>query len=93
MRDLPLLKRGFAELGPDGWRNLVSGKRGEHASLAAEAWPIYIADYDLQAGEGQRIPQHAAREYMAALHAGHVPQWAQDMGLLAEIKAAAGGEK
>jgi hypothetical protein len=92
LADLPALKRGFGELGPDGWRDLISGKRGPHASLAAEAWPLYIAEYGLGQGEGQRIPQLAAREYMAALRAGLVPQWVQDMGLLAEIKAATGGE-
>lgn len=86
------MQRGFAELGPDGWRNLINGKRGEHASLASQAWPLYIKDYALEQGEGQRIPQQAAREYMAALRAGLIPQWVQDMGLLAEIKAATGGE-
>ncbi len=91
--DLPLLKRHFAELGEQGWRDVISGKRGKHAALAAEAWPLYVEEYGLAEYE-PTIPQDAAREYMAALKAGEVPRWVQDMALTKEIKRAArGGEE
>ncbi|ALW89617.1 hypothetical protein [Deinococcus actinosclerus] len=93
LRDLPQLKRDFAELGPEGWRNLLMPKTGQHDALARRAWPVFIKDYDLGEGEGSSIPRDAAQAYMAALKAGRVPRWVEALGVSVEIKRATGGEE
>ena len=90
LRDLPHLKRGFAELGPKGWRDLIKGKRSKHAALIAEAWPKYLADYELSRADVETdapiIPADAAADYMAAHAAGRVPAWVMGMALTSEIQ-------
>lgn len=88
LNDLPALKKAFAEMGPEGWQNLIDGKEGKHADLVERAWPIFIDEYF---NSTEAIPAKAAREYLQALDANRVPQWIQDMALLRDIKRAAKG--
>lgn len=86
--DLPALKKAFAELGPEGWKNLIEGHEGKHAALVEQAWPIFIDEY-FRASES--IPAQAAREYLRAHDAKRIPAWVQDMALLKDVRRAAKG--
>lgn len=93
--DLPALQAQFAQLGEKGWQALIDADRirndeDDNANpVLKEAWRIFTKSYDLgDDDDDQGIPVQGARDYVAALHAGRVPEWVQDMALLDEIRKA-----
>lgn len=88
LRDRALLLYHFSKYGDEAVADLLKPRvETGKPSDRDRAWNVFVQEYGLNVARG--IDQDTAREFLAALKAGRVPDWVLAIAPIPEIRGAA----